>query len=43
MKSCSLSVRITAPLFCFHAICCLWGMHMGEELLSKSSRLDVNV
>lgn len=48
MKSCSLSVRIAAPVnFFFVSMLYVvsgvgWGMHMGEELLSMSSRLDLN-
>lgn len=54
MKSCSLSVRIAAPVNFFfffifffsmlHVVSGVgWGMHVGEEQLSKPSRLDVNV
>lgn len=48
MKSCSLSVRIAAPVNFFVFMLYVvpgvgWGTHMGEKLLSKSSRRDVDV
>lgn len=43
MKSCSLSVRIAAPVeflgSMLYAVSGVgWGMHIGEELLPQSSR-----